>query len=404
MSTPAKPAPSPERQELPHNVKVLGGASLANDIASEMIYPLLPLFLITRLGGNKFTLGVIEGFVESASSLLKLWAGGRSDRAGKRKAFVVFGYSPSAVARPLLGLVVAPWQLFAARLADRIGKGVRTAPRDALIADSTPQTLRGRAFGFHRAMDHLGAAIGPLVATLFLRLWPDDLYFLDLDELRVLFLLTLIPGAGVVLLLVLGLRETTGATASKETFRLTLGPFGRNFRWYLLALVIFTLGNSSDAFLLIRAGELGVPVVLLPTLWFVFHVAKSAGNLYLGRLADVISPRLMILAGWGCYAVVYLGFALITESWQVWAFFLGYALFSSLTEPAEKALVANLAGPEHRGLAFGWYNFAIGIAALPSSLLFGLIYELLGPLAAFGWGAGLAAVAALLLLAVRQEK
>jgi MFS family permease len=249
---------------------VLGLASLLNDIASEMIFPLLPNFLITVLLGNRFYLGVIEGMADSAASFLKLWSGGRSDQAGRRKGFVVFGYSLAAVARPLIGVIHTPWQLLVLRVGDRIGKGVRTSPRDALIADSTDPQIRGRAFGFHRAMDHLGAAIGPLLAAGFLWLWPG--------HLRMLFLVTLLPGLLVIVLLVFGVRETPVTEPPQERLRLTLQPFDRNFRLYLLALLVFTLGNSSDAFLLVRAGELGVPTAMLPVLWCVFHVVKSSAT------------------------------------------------------------------------------------------------------------------------------
>jgi MFS family permease len=380
---------------LPRNVKVLGLASLLNDIASEMIYPLLPQFLLAVLGGNRVHLGLIEGMADSTASLLKLWSGARSDRAARRKGFVVFGYALATVARPLIGMAAAPWQVFAARMADRVGKGVRTSPRDALIADSTEPGMRGRAFGFHRAMDHLGAAIGPLLASAFLLAWPG--------QLRALFLLTLLPGLIVLTVLVLGLRETAMIGPPKEGLRLTLEPFGRDFRLLLLALVVFTLGNASDAFLLVRAGELGVPVPLLPILWCVFHVAKSGGNLLAGRAVDRLGPRPLILGGWGIYALVYLAFALATAMWHIWALFLIYSLFYALTEPAEKALIADLVGGERKGLAFGWYNFAIGIAALPSSLIFGALYEAFGPLVAFGWGAALALIAALMLVGVRRD-
>jgi MFS family permease len=305
----ATPAyPETKSAALPRNVKLLGLASLINDIASEMSYPLLPLFLIATMGGNRAQLGLIEGMADSAASLLKLWSGGWSDRAGRRKGFVVFGYALAALARPLLGLATAPWQMFAVRVADRIGKGVRTSPRDALIADSTAAGMRGRAFGFHRAMDHLGAAIGPLVASAFLWIYPG--------RLRALFLITIVPGMIVVILLVLGLREPPASTR-KEPLRLTLAPFGRDFRLLLVALVIFTLGNASDAFLLVRAGELGVPTVQLPILWCVFHVAKSAGSLLAGRASDRLGPRPLIIAGWGVYALIYLAFALATSAWQV---------------------------------------------------------------------------------------
>ncbi len=389
------PQPSNTSSTLPRNVKLLGLASLLNDIASEMIYPLLPQFLLTVLGGNRVHLGIIEGMADSTASLLKLWSGGRSDRAGRRKRFVVFGYALAAIARPLIGLATTPWHVFAARVVDRVGKGVRTSPRDALIAESTEPGNRGWAFGFHRAMDHLGAAIGPLLASGFLLVWPG--------QLRALFLVTLLPGLFVVTLLVLGLRETTATNPARETVRLTLEPFGRDFRLLLLALVVFTLGNASDAFLLVRAGELGVPTPLLPILWCVFHIAKSGGNLLAGRAVDRLGARPLILGGWVVYALIYMAFALATEAWHVWALFLGYAVFYALTEPAEKSLIADLVGGERKGLGFGWYNFAIGIAALPSSLIFGALYEALGALVAFGWGAALALVAVIMLAGIRRD-
>jgi MFS family permease len=382
-------------QALPRNVKVLGGASLLNDVASEMIFPLLPTFLIGTLGGNRFHLGVIEGVADTASSALKLWSGGWSDRAGRRKGFVVLGYALAALARPLIGVIVAPWQLFGLRIADRVGKGIRTSPRDALIADSTAPEVRGRAFGFHRAMDHLGAAIGPVLAAGFLWLWPG--------ELRTLFFLSLLPGLLVLGLLIFGLRETAAVTPAREPARLTLKPFDRNFRLYLLALLVFTLGNSSDLFLLERARELGVAPWLLPLLWTAFHVAKSSGNWLAGHAVDRIGPRPMILLGWLGYAGIYLAFAVATAAWQAWALFLSYALFYALTEPAEKTLVANLAGSERKGLAFGWYNCAVGLAAFPASLVFGWLYDRFGAMAAFGWGAGLALAAVILLAGVNTR-
>lgn len=393
MGEPSSTPAARLHQPLPRNVKVLGLASLLNDIASEMIFPLLPKFFLTILRGNLFYLGVVEGAADSVASLLKLWSGGRSDQAGRRKGFVLFGYSLAAVTRPLIGAIVLPWQLLVLRVGDRIGKGVRTSPRDALIADSTDPQIRGRAFGFHRAMDHLGAAIGPLLAAGFLWLWPD--------QLRALFLLTLLPGLLVVVLLILGLRETPATEQPQERLHLTLKPFDRRFRIYLFALVVFTLGNSSDAFLLVRAGELGVPTVMLPVLWCVFHGVKSSSNLLLGRAVDRFGPRPFIFLGWFVYAGVYLAFGLATTAWEAWAFFLAYALFYGLTEPAEKTLVANLVGSERKGLAYGWYNFAIGVATLPSSLIFGAIYQVYGALAAFGWGAALALIAVAVLLAVR---
>jgi MFS family permease len=390
----APPSSASTKTSLPANVKLLSATSLLNDVASEMIYPLMPQFLLTVLGGNRFDLGIIEGVADSVSSLLKLWAGAWSDRAGRRKTFVLVGYVIAATMRPLVGLVVAPWQLFAVRTADRIGKGIRTAPRDALIADSTDPSIRGRAFGFHRAMDHVGAAVGPLLATAFLWYFPD--------RLRLLFLLTIVPGIAVVSLLALGLKEPAPSGERREPLRLSLRPFDRNFRLYLAALVVFTLGNSSDAFLLVRAQELGVPTWALPLLWVAFHVVKSAGNILFGRVVDRVGPRPLIFGGWAVYAAIYLAFAWATTAWQIWVFFLLYGVFYALTEPAEKTLVSQLVGAERRGLAFGWFNFAIGIAALPSSMLFGWLYQNYGAFAAFGTGAALAAVAATMLLGVRM--
>jgi MFS family permease len=379
---------------LPRNVKVLGAISLLNDIASEMIFPLLPAFLLTVLHGSPLSLGAIEGLADSTAGFLKLFAGGWLDRAGRRRGFVLFGYTLTVFVRPLIGLIVAPWQLAALRTTDRIGKGVRTSPRDALIADSTDPSLRGRAFGFHQAMDHLGAAIGPLLAAAFLWFWPG--------HMRTLFLLTILPGLLVLGLLLFGLRETPATAPPARRASLPLAPFDRRFRLYLLALVVFTLGNSSDAFLLMRAGDLGVPTVLLPILWCVFHIAKSAGNLLIGRAVDRFGPRPFLFMGWMAYAVVYLAFALASTAWQVCIFFLCYALFHALTEPAEKTFVVQLAGSERKGLAYGWYHFAIGIATLPASLLFGFLYQRWGALTAFGFGASLAFVAAgILLVAVR---
>jgi MFS family permease len=393
---------------LPRNVKVLGCVSLLNDVASEMIYPLLSTFLINVLGGSKTWLGIIDGTAESISSFVKLWSGWRSDRGGGRKWLVVAGYSLAALARPLTAVIAFPWQLFGIRVADRIGKGIRTPPRDALIADSTEPEIRGRAFGFHRGMDHLGAAIGPLLAAAFLWWRPD--------AMKELFLLTFVPGVLVVVLLLFGLRERKKTTTviaddpfkpSKTTSvsigSLTLRPFDRSFRLYLLALIVFTLGNSSDLFLLTRASELGVAAWLLPILWCMFGLVKSGGNMFAGRVVDRIGPRPMILFGWLFYAGIYLAFGFATAAWHIWALFVAYAIFYAMTEPAEKTLVANLVGSEHRGLAYGWFNCAIGIATLPASLMFGVLYQTFGAIVAFGSGAGLALAAAIMLARLPKE-
>jgi MFS family permease len=333
----------------------------------------------------------MEGVADSVSSLLRLFSGAWSDRAGSRKAFVIFGYALAALSRPLSGLAGRPWHLFATRTADRIGKGIRASPRDAMIADSTAPEMRGRAFGFHQAMDHLGAAVGPLLAMLFLFLWPG--------QLRTLFLLTVIPGILVVVLISVALQEKFPTeTKEKPAPPQSLHPLNWRFRFYLIALVLFTLGNSSDAFLLVRSSELGVPQALLPLLWCLFHIVKTASNLIAGHWTDRAGARPLLVIGWLAYGAVYLCFALAQSAWHAWIIFLIYGFVYSLTEPAAKAMVTELVPAERKGLAFGWFHFAIGIAALPSSLIFGWLYDAFGAWMAFGWGAASAALAAAVLL------
>ena len=395
-SAPAAHSSHGDEHALTRNVRVLGLASLLNDIAGEMVFPLIPLFLTETLGAGKAALGLVEGLADSTASIVKLFSGGLSDRAGKRKIFVVSGYLLAAVTRPILGLATLPWQVVVVRSGDRFGKGIRAAPRDALIVDSTPAHARGRAFGFTRAMDHLGAALGPLVAFAFLWAWPGGL--------RTLFLLTIVPGLAVVLLVVFGLRETPAATAAGKQFRLTLKPFGRDFRLYLLAILVFTLGNSSDAFLLVRIKEMGVAPTLLPLVWCAFHVVKSVGSLAAGRAVDRFGPRPLIFAGWLVYALIYLAFSVASGPLAGWTFFMIYGVFHALTEPAERTMVANLVGAEQKGLAYGWFNFAVGISALPASLIFGELYETWGSPVAFGWSAALALAAAILLAGVGRGR
>lgn len=376
------------------NVLILGLVSFLTDVSSEMIYPLLPLFLTTVLGAGPAFLGVIEGVAESTSALLKLVSGVASDRVRSRKGLVLSGYLISTVARPLVAAATSPAAVLAVRFADRVGKGIRTSPRDALIADSTDPALRGKAYGFHRAMDHAGAFVGPLVATLLLTWFVSDL--------RTLFWLAAIPGLLAVLLIVFRVRETVRRETSDGAF-LRMIPRG-GLRRFLLVLFLFTLGNSSDAFLLLRAGELGVSPARIPLLWTFFHLVKMLASTPFGALSDRIGRRGVIVAGWGIYALSYAGFALARTEAVCWLLFALYGLYYAMTEGVEKALLADLAAPEERGGAFGWYNFAVGVGALPASLLFGLIWEKAGREAAFGLGAALATGAALLLMVLLKGK
>jgi MFS family permease len=382
----------------PRNVFALGWTSFLNDTASEMIYPLLPVFLTMTLGVGAAFLGLIEGIAESTASLVKLFSGWLSDRLGKRKGLVLFGYGLAAVARPLIAVSHAAWQVLLIRAGDRAGKGVRGSPRDALVAASCEENERGKAFGFQRSMDHAGAIVGPLLASLVLFLIPGNY--------RLMFALASIPGTLTLPLIALSVREVKPASSpARKAVKLSLSPFSRKFKVYLAVLVLFTLGNSSDAFLLLRAKTLGVGVALLPILWIVLHLVKMLTSVPGGVLSDRLGRKGVIVAGWLIYALVYLGFGMAGKSWQVWALFAVYGLFFGLTEGVEKAFVADLVPEALRGTAYGLYNFAIGIAALPASLILGLIWQTTrSALLAFGLGGALAFLASLLLWLFVREK
>lgn len=389
---PEIPEPGTKQVPLPRNVKLLGWASFWNDVASEMIAPFLAIFL-NGIGGGKQILGLIEGVADALSSLLKLFAGAWSDRLGSRKGLIVFGYALPALLRPLLGVVGVWWQVFLIRCGDRVGKGMRTAARDALIADSTPAPQRGYAFGFHRAMDHLGAAIGPLIALAFLWAFPESL--------RTLFVLTLIPGIIVTVLVTFGLQEQRRIDDAPEPFRFQIRAMGSSFWWYLTTLCIFTLGCSSDLFLLTRLSELGVADHWLPVIWCVFHLIKSYGNVMVGRWTGRITPRWLILGGWLVYAAIYLFMGWVHSPWLAIAAMLVYGGYYALTEPPERALVAQLVPVHLKGQGFGWFHLVTGLTVLPANILFGMLYHYFGAPIAFGTGAGLALAAAGLLAFLR---
>lgn len=376
-------------RKLPRTVWLLGIISLTNDAASDMIYPLVPLYLASVLMAGPKALGIIEGIAEAVSSLLKLFAGVIADRTRHVKYWVWAGYGIAGFARPLLGITSSWLGVLACRFADRIGKGLRSAPRDAMLSQSVDATQRGLAFGFHRAMDNFGAVIGPLVAATMLAAGMS---------LRHVFLWAIVPGV-VVIVLALFLKDAPHEPSHKPAaFSWTLREFPPAFRRYLIVLALFTLGNSSNMFLLLRARDLGLPQAEVPILWALTSLVAALLSTPLSSLSDRLGRTRLIVSGWIVYAAFYLILGAQTDNtWALWPMFAGYGVFLAATEGAEKALVADLVPRESSGTAFGWYNLVVGLFLLPASIAFGWLWQLQTPMLAFGFGAGCALLAALLL-------
>jgi len=393
--------------DLPRPVWLLGWASLFTDAATEMIYPLLPVYLSRVLGAGPVSLGLIEGVAEGVNSVLKIVSGRVSDRWARRKPIVIAGYLLSSVARPFIAVTSGWTQVLAIRAIDRTGKGIRGAPRDAMLAEFATPATRGRVYGFHRAMDHTGAVIGPLIATAFLFAWPA--------QYRMLFALTIVPGALAVWML-FKVPERASVDAESQIANRSseianhksqiANPKGLPPRlWAVLSIIlVFSLGNSADAFLLLRLSSALGNDAFLPLLWSSLHVVKASLSMYGGGLSDRIGRKAVIVVGWCVYAAVYLGFATADSAASLVGWFLVYGIYFGLAEGTEKALVADLAPADRRGTAFGFYNAALGLGALLASIVFGVLYERFGHAAAFSTGAALAAIAAVLLLLVRTDK
>lgn len=384
------------RSPLPRPVWLLGWVSLATDAASEAIYPLLPMFLTQVLGAGAVSLGMVEGAAEAANSLLKILSGQWADRSPAKRPLVLAGYAVSSAVRPLMAIVGSWTQVLAIRVTDRVGKGVRGAPRDALLAALAGSEMRGRVFGFHRAMDHLGAVVGPALATLFLLAHPG--------EYRTLFAWTIVPGAIAVALIFL-VREPSGSGThpthlAHPAYPTDGAPLPPRFTRFMLVLALFTLGNSSDAFLLLRLSDAAGSALWVPLMWAGLHVVKAGVSIVGGSWSDRVGRRGVIAAGWLVYAAVYAGFAASTSIATLLAWFFAYGVYFGFAEGTEKALVADLAPAERRGFAFGVYNAVVGIGAFAASVVFGAIWTAWGASAAFGTGAALALVATALLFAV----
>lgn len=383
--------------------------SFFTDVSTEMIYPLLPVFLASVLGANASFIGAIEGTAETTASLLKLLSGWWSDKVSSRKPFVVAGYLIASIVRPFTAATHTARQVLAIRVTDRVGKGIRTSARDALLADSAAPEVRGRAFGFHAAADNAGAVLGPLVAFFILKL--HGVGMLDTSKrlspsdehaMRNVFWLSAIPAAIAMVILIVVVKDVPrhGDDRSAAQAGDGVSHLGGRFWAYLVVVLLFTLGNSTDAFLLLRANQLGVPVALAPILWALLNFVKSATGTYGGQLSDTIGRKPLIVGGWLLYAAVYFAFGFAGAPWQAWALFAVYGIFYGMTEGTEKALVADIVPRVRRGAAFGWYNLAIGLGALPASLIFGWIWDRSGAPSAFVFGASLALVAAILMAVV----
>lgn len=387
------------------NVFALSFVSFLNDTSSEIIYPLLPAFLALTLGASPFAIGLIEGFAESVASLLKLFSGYFSDRFNNRKLPVFVGYALAALTRPFLAFASSWPHVMAVRVTDRVGKGIRGTPRDSLLADSVDPKSRGMAFGFNRAADHLGAVFGPICASILIYFIAVDPASPTAQEFRRIFLFASVPVVAGLFIITFFVHEKKVETHEVVApIRLSLKEFDGNFKRLLIVIAIFTLSNSTDAFLLLRAERAGISPALLPILWMVLHFSKVLFSLIGGDISDRIGRKKTIIGGWIVYALVYAGFAFVDSAWQAWALFVVYGAYFGLTEGVEKALVADLVEPSKRGTAYGFYNLAFSITVFPASLLFGLVWTYVGTAPAFLLSAAISLVAVMLMLTVKTEK
>ena len=376
------------------------------DISSEMLLNLLPLFLFNVLGVRTAAIGAIEGVAESTASLLKMFSGWLSDRLGTRKKLAVLGYGVSTLVKPFLYLATTWGAVLAVRFGDRVGKGIRTAPRDALVADSVDERQRGLAFGLHRAGDTAGAVVGIGIALLVLLATQRGGAALSRSTFQAVVLASLVPSVLAVLVLAFGARETAVAARDARPPRLSLAGFDRRFRLFLVIVILFTLGNSSDAFLILRAQNAGLTVAGVLGMMLTFNLVYAAVSSPAGAMSDRFGRRRFLVGGWLLYAGVYFGFARASSGWHTWALMAVYGVYYGLTHGVAKAYVADLVPPERRGTAYGVYSAAVGITALPASLVAGLLWQGagrwggFGPSAPFLFGAALALAAALMLAAL----
>ena len=370
------------------NVFVAGLVSFFMDVSSEMIYPLVPLFLANVLGVNKSVIGLIEGVAESTASLLKTFSGWFSDRIGNRKWLMAVGYGISTLSRPIVALATGWHHVMGSRFMDRFGKGVRTAPRDAIIAESSESAFLGRAFSFHRSLDTMGAVVGPALAFLFLGIFSNNY--------RTVFWLSMIPGVFAALLIIFFITEKKKVSiVYSERPKLTLKHFDWKFKFFVLIATLFAIGNSSDVFLILRAQQIGIPTVMIPVVYLLFNLIYSLSAIPAGIAADRFGRKRVILLGFILFAILYYGFAIAKDTTAIWALFAFYGLFMGLTEGIQKAFLATIIPSDFKATALGVYNTAVGLAMFPASLIGGWLWDNISPSATFYYGAITASLSAM---------
>ena len=388
------------------NVFFLGIVSLLTDVSSEMIFTLVPLFLFNVLRIGTPIIGLIGGLTEGADAILRIFGGWLSDRIGKRKILAVLGYSISTIAKPFMYLASSWGSVLAVRFGDRVGKGIRTSPRDALVADSVSAGERGKGFGLHRAMDTFGAVLGLAIAAVIIYLVQGGGLTLSLETYQWLVLVGVVPAVLAVLVLLFFVREQrkppSSGVGAQVGFK-RVGGFDTRFKLFLAVMAIFTLGNSSDFFVILRAQNLGSSVIYVVLMLVVFNFAYAATSLPAGMLSDRLGRRRVITLGWFIYALVYLGFALASELWQVWLLFACYGVYYGMVEGVARAFVADLVPEEKWGTAYGLYHGVVGLTLLPASLIAGWLWQAYSPAAPFYFGAGLAFIAMLGIMGVVRE-
>lgn len=387
---------------LPRNIWIVTATSFLTDISSEMLFNLIPLFLANVLGVGTAIIGLIDGIAETTASLTKVYAGALSDQLGQRKWLAVIGYALSAFSKPFLYFSNAWGWVLGVRFSDRVGKGVRTAPRDALVADSINEKQRGLAFGIHRAGDTAGAFVGLGLAALVVWLTEKGAADLTRHTFQVAVLVSIIPGILAVIVLALGAREVPGTKKSAGRIKLTLEGLDTRFRLFLFVVILFTLGNSSDSFIVLLGQNRGLDVLQIMLMVMTFNLVYASLASPFGALSDRLGRRRLIIAGWIVYGLIYLGFALSHAGWTVWMLYALYGIYYAATDGVSRALVADIVPPERRGGAYGLYNAAVGITALPASVIAGMLWQGafswhgFGPSAPFLFGAGMALLAGIL--------